>query len=70
MPTAANRQPAFAMYRRAPGKPTHEPFGIGVLRVEDGAVAEIATFLQPQVFASFALPTALRRQADASARAR
>jgi RNA polymerase sigma-70 factor (ECF subfamily) len=68
LPTAANRQPAFAMYRRAPGKSAHERFGIGVLRVVDGAVTEIATFRQPNVFASFALPATMRRQADGSVR--
>ncbi|MFF2073488.1 RNA polymerase subunit sigma-70 [Kitasatospora sp. NPDC058162] len=70
LPTAANHQPAFAMYRRAPGRPAHERFGIGVLRVEDGAVTEIATFRQPEVFASFALPATLRRRADGSVRDR
>lgn len=49
-PTAANRQPAFGLYRRG------RAFGIGVLRVEGGGVAEIALFQQPELFAAFALP--------------
>jgi RNA polymerase sigma-70 factor, ECF subfamily len=59
VPTAANRQPAFALYYKQPGESAHEAFAICVLRVEGGAVAEIALFQQPELFASFALPTVL-----------
>ena len=55
-PTAANRQPAFALYWRAPGHDTFQAFAIGVVRVRGGAVAEIALFQQPELFSSFALP--------------
>ena len=55
-PTAANRQPAFALYWRRPGHGTFEGFGIGVLRVEGDAIVEIALFQQPELFLSFALP--------------
>lgn len=54
-PTAANRQPAFALYWRRPGDDVLRAFAIGVLRIEDGAVAEIALFQQPELFDSFAL---------------
>jgi RNA polymerase sigma-70 factor, ECF subfamily len=57
--TAANRQPAFALYWREPGDSAHRPFAIGVLRVDDGAIAELAMFVQPELFASFALPAKL-----------
>jgi RNA polymerase sigma-70 factor (ECF subfamily) len=59
LPTAANRQPAFALYWRKPGDRAHRPFAIGVVRVDDGAIAEIAVFVQPELFASFALPATL-----------
>ncbi|HEX6676614.1 MAG TPA: RNA polymerase subunit sigma-70 [Actinomycetes bacterium] len=56
LPTAANRQPAFALYWQRPGDSAHRPFAIGVLRVDDGVIAEIALFVQPELFAFFALP--------------
>jgi RNA polymerase sigma-70 factor, ECF subfamily len=58
--TAANRQPAFAAYWRGPG--AEEPvraFGIGVISVVGGAIAEIALFQQPELFSSFGLPGSL-----------
>jgi RNA polymerase sigma-70 factor (ECF subfamily) len=58
-PTAANRQPAFGLYWRRPGSSEFEAFAIGVLRIEDDAIAEIALFQQPELFASFALPRSL-----------
>jgi RNA polymerase sigma-70 factor (TIGR02960 family) len=44
VPTRANRMPAAASYLRAPGDTEFRAFKIDVLRVEDGAVAEITTF--------------------------
>jgi RNA polymerase sigma-70 factor (ECF subfamily) len=58
-PTAANRQPAFALYWQQPGDSAHRAFAICVLRVVDDAIAEIALFQQPELFASFALPASL-----------
>ena len=55
-PTMANRQPAFALYWRAPGEPEHRPFGIGVLSVDGGAITELAMFIRPDLFRHFALP--------------
>jgi RNA polymerase sigma-70 factor, ECF subfamily len=59
VPTAANRQPAFALYYKPPGEPVHQAFAICVLRVEGDVVAEIALFQQPELFPSFALPAVL-----------
>jgi RNA polymerase sigma-70 factor (ECF subfamily) len=56
LPTAANRQPAFALYYRKSADVVPEPFAICVLRVQDGAISEIALFQQPELFPSFALP--------------
>jgi RNA polymerase sigma-70 factor (ECF subfamily) len=59
VPTAANRQPAFAVYYRAEGDSAYRSFGIGVLTVVDGAVVEMALFQTPELFTSFALPAQL-----------
>jgi RNA polymerase sigma-70 factor (ECF subfamily) len=59
LPTAANRQPAFGLYWQAPGDSAHLAFAICLLGIDGGAIAEIALFHQPELFASFALPAAL-----------
>jgi RNA polymerase sigma-70 factor, ECF subfamily len=56
LPTAANRQPAFALYYREPGDTEHRPFAIGVLRVDGDAISEIDLFVEPELFPFFALP--------------
>ncbi len=61
IPTSANGQLAAASYRRPPGKPVFEPFGIGVLRVRDGRITEIVAFHEPGLFPAFGLPPALDR---------
>ena len=53
--TSANRQPAVACYLRRPGEPLHRAFALDVLRVEDGAIAEIVTF-PAKLFPAFELP--------------
>jgi RNA polymerase sigma-70 factor (ECF subfamily) len=53
--TRANRQPAFAVFLEgAPGAPP-EPFAIEVLRIEDGLIADIDYFLQPELVERFAI---------------
>ena len=59
LPTAANRQPAFALYWREPGDTVHRPFAIGVLRVDGDAIGEIALFVEAELFDAFALPATL-----------
>ncbi len=54
--TGANRQPAFGLYWRQPGRDTFGAFAIGVLRVEGEAITEIALFQQPELFDLFDLP--------------
>lgn len=58
VPTGANRQPAAACYLRAPGEREFRAFKIDVLRVVDGAIAEITTF-GPKNFAAFGLAPVL-----------
>jgi len=61
VPTAANRQPAAAGYLRRPGSPGFWPRTLFVLRVDDGAIAEIVTFdtFDTVLFAAFGLPATL-----------
>jgi RNA polymerase sigma-70 factor (ECF subfamily) len=54
--TRANRQPAAAVYMRAPGETAFLPLAIDVLRVEGGRIAEINAFVLPDLFARFGLP--------------
>lgn len=59
LPTRANRQPAVAIYLRAPGEPSFRPLTLEVLRVEGGQVAEIIDFSFPELFEAFGLPLQL-----------
>ena len=56
--TAANRQPAVACYVRKPGDDEFRALAIDVLRIEDGAIAEIVMF-PSDVFPAFDLPPTL-----------
>ena len=44
VPTQANRMPTAASYLRRPGDSVYRAFKFDVLRIEDGAIAEITTF--------------------------
>ena len=57
VPTRANRQPAYAVFlQRELGAPA-EPFALEVLRIEQGLIAEIHYFLQPELLGRFAIAT-------------
>jgi RNA polymerase sigma-70 factor (ECF subfamily) len=58
VPTSANRMPAAASYLRQPGDTEFRAFKLDVLRVEDGAIAEITTFGHA-LFPRFGLPPVL-----------
>jgi RNA polymerase sigma-70 factor (ECF subfamily) len=58
-PTAANRQPALAVYRQWPGEAEYRPLVIDVLRIEGGLITEITAFLRPELFPVFGLPRAM-----------
>jgi RNA polymerase sigma-70 factor (ECF subfamily) len=58
VPTRANRQPTAATYLRQPGDSEFRAFKFDVLRVEDGAIAEITTF-DATLFPAFGLPPTL-----------
>jgi RNA polymerase sigma-70 factor, ECF subfamily len=55
--TRANGQPAVGVYRRREGEDDYRPLAIDVLRMADGVVAEILTFV-PGQFAALGLPGA------------
>ena len=57
--TGANLQPAIAHYVRPPGEAEYAPLAIEVLRVERGLVAEIHSFVYPELFPAFGLPSVL-----------
>jgi RNA polymerase sigma-70 factor (ECF subfamily) len=56
VPAAANLQPAFAVYLRAPGEPRYHPLALAVLCVEDGRVVEVVHWDRPELFEAFGLP--------------
>ncbi len=58
LPTSANRLPAAASYLRRPGDRDFRAFKLDVLRIEDGAIAEITTFGY-SLFGQFGLPATL-----------
>jgi RNA polymerase sigma-70 factor (ECF subfamily) len=51
----ANRQPACAVYQRDEGGLYHA-FGISVLTIDHSRVADIITFIDPELFRRFGLP--------------
>ena len=58
--TGSNRQLAAASYvRESAGRP-YRPLAIDVLRIEADVVAEITTFLRPDLFGAFGLPPTLQ----------
>ena len=58
VPTQANRMPTAASYLRRPGDSEFRAFKFDVLRIEDGAIAEITTF-GAGLFPAFGLPPTL-----------
>jgi RNA polymerase sigma-70 factor, ECF subfamily len=57
VPTRANRQPAFGVYRGHGADAT--PFAINVVEIESGAVAGMHFFKYPELFPAFGLPSTL-----------
>jgi RNA polymerase sigma-70 factor (ECF subfamily) len=55
VPTRANRQPAFAVFLAGDPGMAPRPFALEVLRLEDGLIAEIDIFLQPELLKHFAV---------------
>jgi hypothetical protein len=51
--TAANRQPAFAVF--TVDERGTRPLGVEVIRIEDGLIAEIEIFREPRLVERFAI---------------
>jgi RNA polymerase sigma-70 factor (ECF subfamily) len=58
VPTRANRQPAFAVYRGDGAE--MKALAINVVGIESGQIADMHFFLYPELFAAFGLPHTLR----------
>jgi RNA polymerase sigma-70 factor, ECF subfamily len=56
VPAAANLQPAFAIYLRAPGDKRYRPLALAVVRVEERRVVEVVHWDRPELFEAFGLP--------------
>ena len=56
VPTAANRQPAFALYSRRRGGLDWRAHSIQVLTLHDESIAALTLFVSPHLFAAFGLP--------------
>jgi RNA polymerase sigma-70 factor (ECF subfamily) len=54
VPTRANRQPAFGVYRGVGADA--RPFAINVVWIEAGRVADMHFFKYPELFPAFGLP--------------
>jgi RNA polymerase sigma-70 factor (ECF subfamily) len=61
VPTAANRQPAFALYKRRPNISGWHAHAIHLLTIEEDAIVNLTLFVDPELFAAFGLPTVLPR---------
>ena len=64
VPTMANRMPTAASYLRRPGDTQFRAFKLDVLRIEDGAIAEITTF-GTALFPAFGLALTLATDQEA-----
>jgi RNA polymerase sigma-70 factor, ECF subfamily len=56
VPAAANLQPAFAIYLRAPGERRYGPLALAVIRLEQARVVEVVHWDRPDLFEAFGLP--------------
>lgn len=59
LPTHANRQPAFGLYRQSSDDNTYDAYGIQVLSIHDHQIADIITFRSPGLLRYFDLPPSL-----------
>ena len=63
VPTAANRQPAFALYTRDPDGSVYQAHGIWLLTLRDDTISALTGFRDPGLFAAFGLPAILPHHA-------
>ncbi len=58
-PTAANGMPAVAIYQKDPRTGVYGPLAIQLLQIEGDRIASVTSFVDPTLFARFALPANL-----------
>jgi len=66
VPTAANRQPAFAFYKRGHGGPEWRAHALHLVTLRDESIAALTFFVGPQLFGAFGLPAVLPDRGDAA----
>jgi RNA polymerase sigma-70 factor, ECF subfamily len=66
LPTAANQQPALAVYAPAAGGSAHAPFAVKVLTMHGNLISGITGFVTPHLFPAFGLPAALNARVPGS----
>jgi RNA polymerase sigma-70 factor, ECF subfamily len=64
VPTAANDQPAFAVYARTEADPRLTANAIHVLTLADDKISTVTMFVEPRMFEAFGLPLVLEEQAS------
>ncbi len=62
VPIAANRQPAFALYRGSRENPEYRAHGIELLTIQEDVITVLTIFRDPRLFAAFGLPAVLPTQ--------
>ncbi len=65
VPTAANGQPAFAVYEYSSGDKRWNAHSIHVITLENDAISKVTLFIEPRLFDGFGLPRSLPRDAIA-----
>lgn len=65
VPTAANRQAAFALYRFDQDRSEWRGFAVQVLTLQEDTISAVAHFLAPRLFIAFGLPDVLPSDAHA-----
>jgi RNA polymerase sigma-70 factor, ECF subfamily len=65
VPTAANGQPAFAVYEFSSANQQWNAHSIHVITLQNDQIAQMTIFIQPRLFDSFGLPQSLSRDAVA-----
>ena len=59
VPTAANRQPAFALYKRGRNAFEWQAHSIQLLTLREDTIVNLTLFVDPKLFAAFGLPSVL-----------
>jgi RNA polymerase sigma-70 factor (ECF subfamily) len=59
VPTRVNKQPAVACYVKRAGDTAYRPLALDVLRIEDGAFADITVFPLEPLLEALGLPKTL-----------